>query len=101
MHPMTEMFAADIHHYISARGLDLIRFAKGESKDQIARQYLAGHNGGGQIRFAGGAPGKTQDGRTPRRTPKNTGEPQPWRGQEYVRWDTRRCSRICADMSTH
>ena len=52
MHPMTEAFAADIHHYIGARNLDLIRFAKGESKDKIARGYLAGHNGGEQILFA-------------------------------------------------
>jgi hypothetical protein len=40
MLPMTEAFAADIHHYIAARGLDLVRFAKGESKDQIAKGYL-------------------------------------------------------------
>ena len=42
MRPMTEQFAADIRHYIDARGLDLIHFAKGQSKDQIARTYLAG-----------------------------------------------------------
>jgi hypothetical protein len=30
MHPMTEAFAADIHHYIGARNLDLIRFTKGQ-----------------------------------------------------------------------
>ena len=39
MRPMTERFAADIRHYIDARGLDLIHFAKGQSKDQIARRY--------------------------------------------------------------
>ena len=46
MLPMTERFAADIRHYIDARGLDLIHFAKGQSKDEIARRYLAGHGGG-------------------------------------------------------
>src|SRR5260221_2998677 len=39
MLPMTARFAADIEHYIAARGLDLVRFAKGQSKDQIARGY--------------------------------------------------------------
>ncbi len=45
MMPMTERFAADIRHYIDSRGLDLVRFAKGQSKDQIARRYLAGPGG--------------------------------------------------------
>jgi hypothetical protein len=43
MLPMTERFAADIQHYIATRGLDLIRFAKGQSKDEVARRYLASH----------------------------------------------------------
>ncbi len=30
MRPMTERFAADIRHYIDVRGLDLVRFAKGQ-----------------------------------------------------------------------
>jgi hypothetical protein len=46
MLPMTERFAADIRHYIDTRRLDLVRFAKGQSKDQVAKEYLAGHHGG-------------------------------------------------------
>ena len=53
MLPMTERFAADIRHYIDARRLDLIRFAKGQSKDQVAKEYLAGHDGGECILFVG------------------------------------------------
>ena len=60
MLPMTERFAADIRHYIDSRGLDLVHFAKGQSKDQIARQYLACHDGGEQILFAGVAQEKTR-----------------------------------------
>ena len=41
MLPMTERFAADIRHYIDSRGLDLVHFAKGQSKDEVARRYLA------------------------------------------------------------
>jgi hypothetical protein len=58
MLPMTAMFAADIHHDIAVRDLDLIRFAKGQSKDEIARRYLAGHHGGERILFAGGGAGE-------------------------------------------
>ena len=34
MLPMTGHFAADIHHYIDTRRLDLVRFARGQSKPQ-------------------------------------------------------------------
>src|SRR5258708_10199223 len=51
MRPMTERFAADIRHYIDVRGLDLVRFAKRQSKDPIARRYMAGHGGGRAILF--------------------------------------------------
>ena len=82
MRPMTERFAADIHHYIAARGLDLVRFAKGQSKDQVARQYLAGHDGGEQILFAGVAQEKTRVWRTRQRQDPVTGKRYPWLCQE-------------------
>jgi len=53
MLPMTERFAADIRHYIDTRRLDLVRFARGQSKDQVAKEYLAGKSGGDQILFVG------------------------------------------------
>ena len=84
MRPMTERFAADIRHYIEVRGLDLIRFAKGRSKDQIARTYLAGHDGGEQILFAGVAQEKTRVWRTRQRTDPVTGKRYPWLCQEQA-----------------
>ena len=53
MLPMTGHFAAGIRRYIDTSSLDLVRFAKGQSKDEVAREYLAGHDGGEQILFAG------------------------------------------------
>jgi len=38
--PMTAAFTADISQFIAARGLDLVRFAKGQRKDDLTRQYL-------------------------------------------------------------
>jgi hypothetical protein len=40
MAPMTAAFAADIEHFIAARGLDLVRFAKGQRKDDVTAGYL-------------------------------------------------------------
>ena len=84
MRPITERFAADIRHYIDVRGLDLVRFAKGQSKDQIARRYLAGHDGGEQILFAGVAQEKTRVWRTRQRRDPVTGKRYPWLCQEQA-----------------
>jgi len=84
MRPMTERFAADIRHYIDVRGLDLVRFAKGQSKDQVAGGYLAGHDGGEQILFAGVAQEKTRVWRTRQRTDAVTGKRYPWLYQEQA-----------------
>src|SRR5713226_336004 len=41
MAPMTAAFTADIGHFIAARGLDLVRFSKGQRKDDVTRERLA------------------------------------------------------------
>ncbi len=40
MAPMTAAFTADIGHFVAARGLDLVRFAPGQRKDQVTAGYL-------------------------------------------------------------
>src|SRR5579863_10087512 len=40
MAPMTAAFTADISHFITARGVDLVRFARGQRKDDLTQQYL-------------------------------------------------------------
>lgn len=82
MLPMTERFTAGIRHYIDTRGLDLVRFAKGQSKDQVAREYLAGHHGGECVLFAGVAQEKTRVWRTAQRRDPATGKRYPWLYQE-------------------
>ena len=42
MDPMSKAFVADIHGFIAARGLELVHFAKGQRKDELAQQLLAG-----------------------------------------------------------
>ena len=84
MLPMTEHFAADIRHYIDTRRLDLIRFAKGQSKDQVAKGYLAGKSGGDQILFVGVAQEKTRIWRTSQRRDPVTGKRYPWLYQDQA-----------------
>jgi hypothetical protein len=38
--PMTKAFLADIHGFGAARGLELISFARGQRKDDIAYEFL-------------------------------------------------------------
>src|SRR5580693_6004796 len=40
MAPMTAAFTADIEHFVAARGLDLVRFSRGQRKDDVTREYL-------------------------------------------------------------
>ena len=83
MLPMTERFTADIRHYIAAR-LDLVRFARGQSKDQVAKEYLAGHPGGECILFVGVAQEKNP-GVADRAAPDPaTGKRYPWLYQEQA-----------------
>jgi hypothetical protein len=82
--PMTERFAADIRHYIDTRRLDLVRFAKGQSKDQVAKEYLAGKSGGDQVLFVGVAKEKDRVWRTSRRRDPVTGKRYPWLYQDQA-----------------
>ena len=84
MLPMTERFTAGIRHYIDTRRLDLVRFAKGQSKDQVAKEYLAGHHGGECILFVGVAQEKTRVWRTAQRQDRVTGKRYPWLYQEQA-----------------
>src|SRR5437660_9166523 len=42
MAPMTAAFVADIGHFAAARGLDVVRFAKGQRKDDVICPELSG-----------------------------------------------------------
>ena len=83
MQPVTSAFVADIHHYVDARGLDLVHFRKGQRKDDVTQRYLAQAAGpGGQvpegILYVGRAQEKNTVFRTIRRTNPVTGASYPW-----------------------
>ncbi len=84
MAPMTAAFTADIDHFIAARGLDLVRFARGQRKDDLTREYLrrADLDARGlvpaQVLYAGVAQEKQRVFRTSKRRNPVTGATYPW-----------------------
>lgn len=84
MAPVTDRFTADIRHFIEARGLDLVRFAHGQRKDDLTQEYLrrAGPAERGlvpeQVLYVGVAQEKQRVFRTEKRTNPVTGATYPW-----------------------
>jgi hypothetical protein len=78
MAPITETFVANIHHFINARGLDLLSFGKGEDKDAIAHRYLAEFPGTDGVLFVGRAQEKAWVFRTQKRRNPATGKEYLW-----------------------
>jgi hypothetical protein len=78
MAPITEAFVANIHHFIHARGLDLVSFGRGEDKDAIAHKYLAAFDGKEGVLFVGRAQEKARAFRTQKRRNPATGKEYLW-----------------------
>src|SRR5260370_11808530 len=67
MDPMSKAFVADIHHFIAARGVDLVHFAKGQRKDEVTQRLLADFTGTEGVLYAGRAQEKSNVWGTQRR----------------------------------
>jgi hypothetical protein len=84
MAPMTRAFTADIGHFIAARGVELVRFARGQRKDDLTREYLrqALLDDRGlvpeQVLYVGVAQEKQKVFRTSKRRNPVTGASYPW-----------------------
>jgi hypothetical protein len=76
--PMSRQFVADIHAYTVAHGVPVVRFAKGQRKDEVMAGYLAKATGTDQVLFVGVAQEKAHIFRTERRRNPVTGAPYPW-----------------------
>ena len=84
MAPMTAAFTANIDHFAAARGVGLVRFAKGQRKDDVTREYLAraALDARGlvpaQVLYVGVAQEKQRVFRTVKRRNPVTGAAYPW-----------------------
>jgi hypothetical protein len=78
MDPISKAFVAAIHRFIAEQRLDLVHFAKGQRKDDVAQAYLADHDGSEGVLFVGRAQEKASVFRTERRVNRDTGKAYPW-----------------------
>src|SRR3954454_3390202 len=78
MAPMSQAFIAAVEHFVAQEQIPLITFAKGQRKDDIAKQYHSQSHGGEGIVFVGKAQEKTPVFRTEKRRDPDTGQTYPW-----------------------
>ena len=78
MDPITKAFVADIHRFVADRGLELVSFAKGQRKDDVAARVPGQVHREEGVLFVGRAQEKTGVWRTQRRYSPSTGGSYPW-----------------------
>jgi hypothetical protein len=78
MAPMSTAFIAAIDHFVEQEHMPLIRFTKGQRKDDIAKEYHSQFQGSEGIVFVGKAQEKTPVFRTEKRRNPDTGLTYPW-----------------------
>jgi hypothetical protein len=78
MAPISTAFVAAIERFVTAHGLSLVTFAKGERKEDVARAHLATFTGREGVLFVGKAQEKITTFRTQRRRNRHTGQAYPW-----------------------
>src|SRR6516225_7108485 len=78
MDPMSKSFIAAVDRFVLQEQIPLITFAKGQRKDDIAKEYHARSDGSEGILFVGKAQEKTPVFRTEKRRNPRTGQSYPW-----------------------
>jgi hypothetical protein len=78
MAPITEAFVSSIKAFAKAKEIPLVRFAKGQRKDDVAAEHLAQFNQEEGILFIGVAQEKVSVFRTEKRRNPETGQSYPW-----------------------
>ena len=76
--PMSQAFANAVRDYAKVGNVPVVRFAKGQRKDDVMHQHLADFTGTDEVMFIGVAQEKAHVFRTERRHNPVTGAPYPW-----------------------
>jgi hypothetical protein len=76
--PISDAFIKDIEEFVHANGIPLLTFAKGQRKDEVAAEHLAGFSQPEGVLFVGKAQEKTPVFRTEKRRNPKTGQCYPW-----------------------
>ena len=78
MGPMSRAFVASIERFAKQEDIRLIRFQRGERKEDVAKKYLRAFRGREGVLFIGKAQEKTRVVRTEKRRNPQTGQTYPW-----------------------
>lgn len=78
MEPISQAFVRSIEHFAESHQIPLIRFEKGQRKDDVAAQYRAEFQGEEGVLFIGKAQEKNRVFRTEKRRNPQTGQTYPW-----------------------
>jgi hypothetical protein len=78
MDPITQSFVAATERFSKEQGVPLIQFEKGQRKDDVMAQQLAGYKKSEGVVFIGKAQEKVPVFRTEKRRNPETGQPYPW-----------------------
>ncbi len=78
MDPITREFVAVMLRFVDQQGVDLVRFEKGQRKDDVALEYLSRFDADEGVLFVGVAQEKTGLWTTRKRHNPDTGAAYPW-----------------------
>src|SRR3954453_9547741 len=78
MAPMSTAFVAAVEDFVEREAIPMLTFAKGQRKDDVAKEHHARFRGDEGIVFVGKAQEKTPVFRTEKRRNPETGKPYPW-----------------------
>jgi hypothetical protein len=78
LEPISRAFVAGVHRLTADQGVPLVDFAKGQRKDDVARDFLAGFQASEGLLFVGRAQEKATVFRTEKRRNPHTGATYPW-----------------------
>jgi hypothetical protein len=78
MDPMSKSFIAAVNRFVLEKQIPLITFAKGQRKDDVAKEYHSQFHAKEGIVFVGKAQEKTPVFRTEKRRNPETGQTYPW-----------------------
>lgn len=78
MDPISKEFVASIHRFCRDHSVEMVEFAKGQRKDDLALEHLARFDGSEGVLFVGRAQEKTRVFRTEKRRNRETGVSYPW-----------------------
>jgi hypothetical protein len=78
LQPISDAFIQEIERFASQHRIPVLTFAKGQRKDEVAREHLARFDGEEGILFIGKAQEKASVTRTQKRRHPDTGQSYPW-----------------------